>query len=421
MIKIATFQLAILVIAFLLSSNAYSQTCPASPGCLDPTFGNGGTIIYQNTTLNSVPIGLASQSDGKLVALVIGDNKLMRMNADGSLDPSFGAGGTVSISWVFTSGSTTYLGQAWALAIQNVAGQERIVVVGMGHLANGRKVDQVLRVGRFLPDGSVDTTFGSSGSVIINSGWSPDVAIQTDGKIVTGPATLVRLNVNGTQDSTFGNGGFINTGLGTALTIDANGRILTGGGITIGKGNNTKSVMAVKRYSSNGAVDAAFGVSGLATADFGNSSVGGQLRVDALGNIFETGHVNVSANNADTQHYFAAARFTSNGLADTSFGGTGRVRFVGPIGVGSESVLQTDGKIVIIGRLNNDYGLVRYNYDGTVDTGFGNGGSVITHVDGNDNVRSSMLHNDPACACYKILVGAGGDGTNTSFARFVIE
>jgi uncharacterized delta-60 repeat protein len=343
------------------------------------------------------------------------------MNADGSVDASFGAGGTVSFSWVFTSGSTNYIGRAFALAVQNVAGEERIVVVGLGHLPSGRKVNQVLRLGRFLPDGAVDTTFGTNGSVIINSGWSDEIEIQTDGKIVTGAGTLVRLNVNGTQDTTFGNGGFVNTGLGLDIVIDTSGRILAGGSITIGKGNNARTVMAVKRFSSSGVADTTFGSSGVATADFGNSSSAGQLRVDTLGNIVAAGHINVNGGTLDTQHYFAAARFTANGLADTSFGGTGKVKFVGPTGVGNGSVLQADGKIVIIGRLNNDYGLVRYNYDGTIDTGFGNNGSVVTHVDGNDNVRAWILQNDPACACDKIVMGAGGDSTNTSFARFVIQ
>jgi len=203
--------------------------------------------------------------------------------------------------------------------------------------------------------------------------------------------------------------------------IDPSGRILAGGDITIGKGNNAKNVMAVKRFSSSGVADTSFGSSGVATADFGNSSSSGQLIVDTLGNIIAAGFVNVNGGIIDTQHYLAAARFTPNGLADASFGGTGRVKFVGATGIGNGAVLQADGKIVLVGRLNNDYGLVRYNYDRTVDTGFGNNGSVITHVNGNDNVRAKLLQNDPGCACDKIVMGAGGDGTNTSFARFVIQ
>src|SRR5947208_17063326 len=82
--------------------SGYAQTCPGSPGCLDPNFGIGGTTItYIPATKPLTPGKSAIQSDGKILALVLvlpGDsftNAIIRYNPDGTLDPSFGSGGIV--------------------------------------------------------------------------------------------------------------------------------------------------------------------------------------------------------------------------------------------------------------------------------------------------------------------------------------
>jgi hypothetical protein len=119
-------------------------------------------------------------------------------------------------------------------------------------------------------------------------------------------------------------------------------------------------------------------------------------------------------------YYFAAARFTSTGIADPSFGGTGRVQFVGASGRGFRGVLiQDNGKVVLTGSLNDNYGLVRYNYNGTLDTTFGNGGSVIEDVDVTDRVSTWTMQIDPACVCSKIVISSLGLGLR--FVRFTVQ
>jgi uncharacterized delta-60 repeat protein len=96
---------------------------------------------------------------------------------------------------------------------------------------------------------------------------------------------------------------------------------------------------------------------------------------------------------------FAVMRFGSDGRPDTSFGGAGWVRT--PIGAGNEQAIavavQSDGKIVVAGFAdagggNNDFALVRYNADGTLDLGFGAGGKVTTPVlAGDDQARAVAI------------------------------
>jgi uncharacterized delta-60 repeat protein len=274
------FLLPLLLSAFLVAANAYAQTCPGGAGCLDTSFGTGGTVLVPLSFIVPAPEGMVVQPDGKIVSVSGGfsnGHKLVRLNADGSLDTSFGGDGTVEFTWQLTSGSSSYYGKAYGVGLQNIGGQQRIVVAGTGHLVSGRNIiGSVLRVQRFMPDGSVDTSFGVGGSIVHNTGYALAMAIQPDGKIVTvGDAgNLVRLNVNGSLDASFGLNGVVTIDYGRALAVDSSGGVLVGGYKVFGKGNNARREMSVIRILPNGIVDTSFGSSGRAIADFG---VGSQL------------------------------------------------------------------------------------------------------------------------------------------------
>jgi uncharacterized delta-60 repeat protein len=419
--KILLPTLTLAVMAFALSLSAYAQTCPGNAGCLDPTFGTGGKVtIPFPPPADAAPMDIVTLPDGKILELVY-RNRFVRLNADGTLDQTFGAAGVATFPWPATSGLEGYA-NGYDMRLQDVGGAPRIVVAGKKRLASGRNnfVD-VLQIGRFMLDGAVDPSFGTNGTVLINAAtWSNEMEIQTDGKIVIldGSGKIVRMNVNGSLDTGFGSGGIVNAGYSNDLAIDGNGGVLVGDTITTGNGKNTKMLFAVQRYTPSGAADTAFGSAGTATADFSvKSAQGGQLAVDPFGNIVLAGGVVAPGNG---QYYFAAARFTSNGVADTSFGATGKVQFVGASGMGDRGVLlQSDGKVVLTGSLNDDYGLVRYNYSGTLDTTFGNGGSIIKDVDLTDRVSTWVIQMDPGCACSKIVMSSVGLGL--SFARFTVQ
>src|SRR5207244_6750560 len=73
---------------------------------------------------------------------------------------------------------------------------------------------------------------------------------------------------------------------------------------------------------------------------------------------------------------FALARYTTNGTLDASFGVVGKLTM--PTGEGRSMALQSDGKIVVAGSTSSDFGLVRYTASGALDASFGTGGSVST-------------------------------------------
>src|SRR5262249_45692842 len=134
------------------------------------------------------------------------------------------------------------------------------------------------------PNGTLDTTFGSNGMVttaLSNSvAGNMSAALQTDGKIVVGGEILVnaglnvwnflvlRYNINGTLDTTFGTGGEVTTSLGPlthdgayALVIQSDGKIVAGGEAEV----NGQFDFGLARYNANGSFDSTFGAGGIVT------------------------------------------------------------------------------------------------------------------------------------------------------------
>ncbi len=234
-------------------------------GSLDSTFGSHGTAtlyLGPSTTASTyelqVPLGL--QADGKLVVAGFTGSpavwEVARFNANGTLDTSFGSGGTVTTSFA------PYSGDPLGLAIYPSTGQ--IVVVGKegNDLIYGPAAGIALE--RYNTNGSIDTSFGTSGQVItLNTyGAAKAVALQADGKIVVAAQTtdpsgtiwrwsLLRYNTDGSLDTTFGTGGIVQTGTADpahtsdlAVAIQADGNIVAAGYTPSGTGY----VFMVARY-----------------------------------------------------------------------------------------------------------------------------------------------------------------------------
>lgn len=133
----------------------------ARAGQLDPTFGSGGKALIDFANNSDYGRAVALQADGKIV--VVGysgvypsfNSALARLNSDGSLDTTFGNGGTVIAPFSTTDSLE-------AVAIQT---DGKIVVVGSAAATSGNNGTDVL-VARYNCNGTLDTTFGSSGSVI---------------------------------------------------------------------------------------------------------------------------------------------------------------------------------------------------------------------------------------------------------------
>ena len=206
-------------------------------GSLDTTFNGSGIVLTPVGRANSVAI----QANGKIIAAGGTGSSgsgftLVRYNADGSLDTSFNGTGIV----------ITPAGNSWGgasdLAIQT---DGKIVVVGYS-------VD--FAVVRYNPDGSLDTSFGGTGKIRIPNGvCASSVAIQPNGKIFVGGDSsnigsdftvegsdfaLVRLNPNGSLDTSFNGTGTVITSVGDAwdtwdtarsVAIQPDGKIVVAG------------------------------------------------------------------------------------------------------------------------------------------------------------------------------------------------
>jgi uncharacterized delta-60 repeat protein len=240
-------------------------------------------------------------------------------------------------------------------------------------------------------EGDLDLTFGSGGKVTTDFNNDGDfgraIALQPDGKIVVGGGTnvgngsdfaLVRYNTNGSLDLGFGVGGKTSTDFGAsdgirAIALQTDGKIVAVG-ITI---NGTTSDFALARYNQNGSLDTSFGTAGKVVTDF----FGGFDDADAIvlqsdGRIVVVGEA--FAGDAESFN-FALARYNTNGSLDPGFGSGGKVSTdFGGVDFGTGAALQPDGKIVAVGSSESQFALARYNNDGSLDSGFGSGGKVIT-------------------------------------------
>ena len=249
--------------------------------------------------------------------------------------------------------------------------------------------------------GDLDTAFDTDGIVVTDllGNASPDdgraVAIQPDGKIIVAGTTnlsfsLVRYLTDGSLDGSFGNNGVVVTStnlggdLAYALAIQPDGKILAAGtSIT------TRNEFAVVRYNADGSLDTSFGGDGKVTTaiGLGSGAIAYAVALQADGKIVLAGYSTENPMGTDTD--FALVRYNADGSLDTSFDNDGKVTTAltpaGSMDVVNAVVVQTDGKIAVVGTNSNlDFVVARYNTDGSLDTGFGSNGIVTTAISGNE-------------------------------------
>jgi len=131
----------------------------ATPGDLDPTFGTGGVVTTPVGAGSDVGYAIALQPDGRIVVAghasngVTNDFAVLRYDAGGVLDPTFGTGGV----------ATTSLGTTFAFYGADVAIQPDGRIVGAGYALGAGPNDIDFLVVRWL-DGTPDPGFGIGGS-----------------------------------------------------------------------------------------------------------------------------------------------------------------------------------------------------------------------------------------------------------------
>lgn len=343
-------------------------------GTLDNLFADNGMLnIPAGTNGNSVLMDMLQLADGKILISAKVDNieKLIRLNTDGSFDSAFGLNGMVN-----ANPGSGYM------ALQN----NQILL--SGHFFDGTV--SYYNFSRYNPDGTYDTNFGNNGIALFNPttynfNLIYDLKIQSDGKIlivgtsynsaVDRKPVLVRLNVDGSLDFTFGNNGVIVETLGmeemgifTSLDILPDGKIVAAGNMesTGGTGGFGGTNPAVVKYHQNGTLDSAF-------------ATNGKL------------------------------------IFSTFFGANDNLRTM---------LLQPDNKIIIGGssgfafpNIQSYFYLSRLNADGTYDNTFGNSGSVLSiFSDSETNANVKIAFQDD----YKIITSALSRDTTDNLFNTVI-
>ena len=398
---------------------------PASSGSHDSIFGTSGVVSSAVGSGNDVAQAVAIQGDGKIVVAgfrfegSFNDFAVIRYEPDGSKDLTFGPNGD-GMSVVSVGAGHD---EAFGVAIQP---DGKIVVVGQA--SDG--VNTNFGVVRLNPNGMPDTTFDSDGRVTVDFAGNTDtarsVAIQSDGKIVVGgnallgsnhDIALMRLNADGSLDSTFGPGaGRITRAIGSsndygyAVAIQPDGRILLAGYY------NAATVDSVLlRYNSDGSLDSNFSGDGIANFSFSTDDVDEALAIALQpdGRIVVAGCIRGGGQLND----YLIARINTDGSLDSSFAGVGytRIQFSAVADIALGVALQTDGKIVAAGFAsngsNNDFGITRVNTDGSLDTSFaGDGRQQTMFGSSSDSANAVAIQADgKIVAVGRAVVGSTAD------------
>ena len=298
----------------------------------------------------------------------------------GALDLTFGNGGIASVDL-----DTNYA-MIRAMAVQN---DGRIIIAGRWYTPLGYDVFML----RYMPDGSLDASFGDSGqaSVDLDSHFDEctSIAILPDGKIMvagmvsTGiptTLTLARLNVDGSLDSSFASGG-VSYGYQFPYSSAYDIKIQNDGRIVLAGEQNFK--MAVFRYLPDGSPDSTFHADGLMTFEaFSGVNVLRALELQEDEKIVVTGF------GGPNEYDVVLARVLPNGNLDQTFGSFGWTTLEvspGDDGVGS-LVIQSDGKIIVVGSTdyspNYDMFAARFNENGVLDNSFGVDGLSTISISG---------------------------------------
>ncbi|PYT01984.1 MAG: hypothetical protein DMF63_03885 [Acidobacteria bacterium] len=357
----------VLVLSILFAVGAFGNTTT-----YDPTFDGAGYRLQPVGAGSGHGYSLAIQSDGKIVvggSTRIGNESdklaLIRLNADGTLDTSFGSGGTAfSPMGMYSS--------IWEVKVV-IQSDGKILLGSTARLTQQSR--EAFTVLRFMSSGVLDTTFNGTGYATANVPNSlldtcHSMDLQADGKIVLVGSTLeevpgdisgnrdiaiVRFNANGSLDSTFDSDGIVKVGAlnpdeeGHAVLVQADGKIIVGGRET-----TDRERYLLTRFNANGSTDTSFGTGGwnIFAVDFVNNNFTSLAR-RSDGRILAAGGGKT-------------LRFSVDGARDMSFGANGVSTVPGTIESGEIRVIAGDKFL-----LANRYGVRRFMPNGAIDTNFG--------------------------------------------------
>ena len=391
-------------------------------GVLDVGFSEDGWAVTNLFGSSDQGMAAAIQPDDKLVVagwvegLADTDFAVARYYSDGSRDASFSSDGRLVTD---VNGDYDY---AYAMVIQP---DGRIIVAGAAY--NGWDDDFALV--RYYSDGNLDGTFAGDGKVISDYGAEDDsihaLLLQPDGKLLAagevGTANgqdfaLARYNADGSLDTTFGSSGWAVTDFfgdddhGLALVRQADGKLLVAGYVSTG----AETDIALARYTASGSLDTSFDGDGRVVTDISGDDMAQAIVLQGNGQILVAGW-----SFTGTDNDFVLLRYNANGSPDNSFDGDGRV--ITDIDGGDNALtaigLQPNGKIVVAGwastTTGSDFALARYLTSGSLDTTFSdNGWLTFDFYAGDDHGQALVMQPGGQL----VVAGYADNGTDYDFA-----
>lgn len=406
------------------------RTTPATTRGLDFTF-NGTGLVDASFDLGGskadVASAIAAQPDGKIVvvgSVQVGatdvDFAVVRLNADGTFDKTFGDSGRRSFG--FDLGGDN-IDRATSVAIQSDGG---IVVGGFAQIDAAGDFD--FAVIRLTSTGDLDANFDKDGRQTIAfdvaggtlEDKSSGVAIDSQGRILLAGSVagkeagdfdfgVARLASTGSIDPTFGsdglqivafNKGGTNADLAAGIAVDAKDRAVIAGSVQTGPVGNFD--FGLVRLTEAGAPDATFNGTGLATLAFNqgdtNSDTAAGVTIDSAGRILVAGTVALPAGNLD----IGIARFTDAGVPDPTFVNGGKRTYGFDLGgtvqdrAAGLAVNAATGSIAIAATVETatagdaDIGLLRLTAGGDLDRSFSpNGRARVAFNRGGTNADAA--------------------------------
>jgi uncharacterized delta-60 repeat protein len=324
----------------------------------DPTFDLDGRILFPPSGNDAEIRAVAVQPDGKIV--VGGFRKtpethffILRLNADGSLDPTFNETGYTDTEIGTDSDKIN------ALALQP---DGKIVAAGVSSSSGNIH----FAVARYLSNGALDKTFSTDGKVVTALGaidMANAVVLQPDGKIVIGGKSLigsgydfslVRYKPDGQVDGNFPVSTSIrpNDDQIRGLALQPDGKIIAAGG---SEDANATSDVALARYNSDGSLDSSFDGDGKVLTAVGDDNLANAVAVQRNGKILVAG-INIPTGSISQA---CLVSYLPTGVPDPQFGFTGKVLYQ-PVGGADNSAnavaLQPNGRIVMAGTSENSAG-----------------------------------------------------------------
>ncbi|MEL7061100.1 MAG: hypothetical protein AAGN46_13850 [Acidobacteriota bacterium] len=375
------------------------------------------------------------------VALGLGAPPLAQADA-GRLDPSFNTDGRVVVA--FSQGPPT-ADIAGDLVVQP---DGKIVAVGYTNDASGNADMAIVRL---MPDGSHDPGFGGGGLQTVRLDlvaggfdFATSVDLQSDGRIVVGGYAAVggpgnnhdfvaiRLNTDGSRDTTFGTQGIARVAFDLADTffdsvervlVQSDDKIVLAG--TIRAAVNS-SDFGVARLLANGALDLTFDGDGRQVVSF---DLGGDLDDDLWDATLAADDKIVLVGKATfggTDWDWALARLLPDGALDATFGGGGKLTRPIDLTPGGQDIalgvdIDSQGRIVVAGSAavplggSRDFVVLRFTNSGVLDSDFAAGRALIDISNGSDTVRGLVVGADDGVWVIGDTVAPSALPTNLDF------